>query len=260
MILSSNGKKPKIHASAYVAPNAVLSGDVTIEEGCAILFGAVITAEGAPAVIGANTVIMENAVLKSSGGSAIRFPLQVGESCIIGPTAYVVGAILDPGVFIAAGAKVFNGATIEEGVSVALGGIVHINTRLPSGSSVPMQHIAYGDPATIHPPREAPDIHKRMNFFETVFNLPYTDDVRAKAAQTYAKFLRKTHAQDAAVAEAPAKKTASAKGVATGKTRDEPAATQSADVAKVLDVTFMELEEARIRREAALERERRGKK
>lgn len=260
MLLSCNGKKPKVHASAYVAPNAILSGDVTIEEGCAILYGAVITAEGAPAVIGANTVVMENAVLKSSGGSAIQFPLQVGESCIIGPTAYVVGATLDPGVFIAAGAKIFNGAIIEEGVSVALGGIVHVNTRLSGGAFVPMQHIAYGDPATIHPPREAPQIHKQMNFFETVFNLPYTDDVRAKAAELYAKFLRKTHAQDAVIAEAAiAKKPASGKGAATGKTREEPPPTQSADVAKVLDVTFMELEEARIRREAALERERRGK-
>ncbi len=260
MILSCNGKKPNVHSSAYVAPNAVLSGDVTIEEGCAILYGAVITAEGAPAVIGANTVVMENAVLKSSGGSAIQFPLHVGESCIVGPTAYVVGATLEPGVFVAAGAKVFNGATIEEGVSVALGGIVHINTRLPAGSHVPMQHIAYGDPAVVHPPREAPEVHQQMNFFETVFNLPHSDDVRAKAAETYAKFLRKTHAKDAAVAEgAPAKKTASPKGAPIGKTREEPPATQSADVGKVLDVTFMELEEARIRREAALERERRGK-
>ncbi|MDQ6931988.1 MAG: gamma carbonic anhydrase family protein [Candidatus Eremiobacteraeota bacterium] len=260
MILSSNGKKPKVHASAYVAPNAILSGDVTIEEGCAILYGAVITAEGAPAVIGANTVIMENAVLKSSGGSAIQFPLAVGESCIIGPTAYVVGASLDPGVFIAAGAKVFNGATIEEGVSVALGGIVHINTRLPSGTHVPMQHIAYGDPAAIHPPREAPEVHKQINFFETVFNLPYSDDVRAKAAEAYAKFLRKTHAKDATVDQAvAATKPGSPKGAPTGKTREEPPPTQSADVAKVLDVTFMELEEARMRREAALDRERRGK-
>ncbi|MDQ6826165.1 MAG: gamma carbonic anhydrase family protein [Candidatus Eremiobacteraeota bacterium] len=259
MILSSNGKKPTVHPSAYVAPNAVLSGDVTIEEGCAVLYGAVITAEGAPVVVGANTVVMENAVLKSSGGSAIQFPLSVGESCIIGPGAYIVGAALDPGVFIAAGAKVFNGATIEEGVSVALGGIVHINTRVPSGMSVPMQHIAYGDPAKIHPPREAPEVHKQMNFFESVFNLPYTDDVRAKAADAYSKFLRKTHAQDAPIVETSSTKKLPAKGAAAGKTREEPPPTQSADVAKVLDVTFMELEEARMRREAALERERRGK-
>ena len=254
MIVSSNAKKPKIHESVYVAPNAVISGEVTIEEGCAILFGAVITAEGAPIEIGANTVVMENAVVKSSGGAAMAFPCTLGESCIVGPGAYIVGATIEPGAFIAAGSKIFNGATIESGVSVALGAIVHINTRVTTGQHVPMQHIAYGDPAIIHPPREAPQVHAQMDFFSTVFNLPQTGDVRAKAAETYAGFLRKTHAQDAAL---PDSKKAQPKPVS--KTV-EPPPTQTADVAKVVDSMFVELEEARLRREAALAKEKRGKK
>ncbi len=102
MLISSGTKKPNVHAGVYVAPTAVLSGDVTVEEGCAILYGVVVTAEGAPVTIGANTVVMENAVLKSSGGSVMQFPLSIGESCIIGPGAYVVGATIEPGCFIAA--------------------------------------------------------------------------------------------------------------------------------------------------------------
>ena len=256
MIVSSSAKKPNVHASAYIAPNAVVSGDVTIEEGCAVLFGAVISAEGAPIVVGANSVIMENAVLKSSGGTAIQFPLTIGESCIVGPGAYIVGATIEPGAFIAAGAKVFNGATVEQGVSVALGGIVHINTYVRTGQHVPMQHIAYGDPAVVHPPREAPRVHEQMNFFESVFNLPESGDVRAKAAEQYSKFLRKTHAQDATIAE-PAKKTPPKP---VSKLAPEPPPTQSADVGKVVDVMFAELEEARLRREAHIAKEKRGKK
>jgi carbonic anhydrase/acetyltransferase-like protein (isoleucine patch superfamily) len=256
MVFSSGTKKPNIHASAYVAPTATISGDVTIDEGCAVLFGAVITAEGAPVVIGANTVVMENAVLKSSGGSAMQFPLTVGESCIIGPGAYVVGATLEPGCFIASGAKVFNGATVEEQTSVALGGIVHVNTHLRKGQHVPMQHIAHGDPATIYPPEKAPDVHKLMNFFQDVFNLEPSDEVRSQAAETYSKFLRKVHAQDAAVAEAPKKPAAKT----TPKRTEEPAPTQAVEVEKVVDVMFVELEEARLRREAAIAREKKGKK
>jgi len=255
MIISSNTKKPTVHSSAYVASTAVLSGEVTIEEDCAILHGAVITAEGAPVVVGANSVVMENAVLKSSRGSAIQFPLTIGESCIIGPGAYIVGATIEPGAFIASGARIFNGATVDSGVSIALGGIVHINTHVRTGQHVPMQHIAYGDPATIHPPREAPEVHAKMNFFETVFNLPQTDDVREKAARTYAKFLRKQHAQDSIVAETPKKVPAKP----ASKTQ-EPPPTQAADVGKVVDVMFLELEEARHRREAGLEKEKRGKR
>lgn len=257
MIVSSGAKKPAVHASAYVAPNAVVSGDVTIEEGCAVLFGAVITAEGAPVLIGANTVVMENAVVKSSGGAVMQFPVSIGESCIVGPGAYVVGATIEPGCFIASGARIFNGAVIEEGTSVALGGIVHVNTHLKKAQHVPMQHIAFGDPAAIYPPDRAPDVHKQMNFFQDVFNLESADGVRAQAAENYSKFLRKTHAQDAAVAE-PVKKPAP-KGPPR-KTAEEPPPAQNTEVEKVVDVMFVELEEARLRREAAIEREKKGRK
>lgn len=217
MLISSGTKKPNVHASSYVAPNAVVSGDVTVEEGCAILFGAVITAEGAPVTIGANSVIMENAVLKSSGGSVMQFPLSIGESCIVGPGAYVVGATVEPGCFIAAHAVIRNGETVAEHTTVGA-------------------------------------IDK--SFFTDVFNLEDSNEVRARAAETYSAFLRKIHAQDAAIAEAP-KKAAAAK---PPKRTEEPAPTQAVEVEKVVDVMFVELEEARLRREAAIAKEKKGKK
>lgn len=218
MLISSGTKKPNVHASAYVAPNAVLSGDVSVEEGCAILYGAVITAEGAPITIGANTVVMENVVLKSSGGSVMQFPLSIGESCIIGPGAYVVGATIEPGCFIAARSVVRNGETVPE------------NTTVGEVSET---------------------------IFENVFNLEPSPEVRARAAEAYAKFLRKAHAQDAVIPEA-AKKPAPAK--APKRTAEEPPPAQSVEVEKVVDVMFVELEEARLRREAAIAREKKGKK
>ncbi len=219
MLISSGTKKPNVHASAYVAPNAVISGEVTVEEGCAILFGAVVSAEGASITIGANSVIMENAVLKSSGGSVMQFPLSIGESCIIGPGAYVVGATIEPGCFIAAHSVIRNGETVPENTSVG----------------------------------EVSD-----TFFADVFNLEEGPEVRVKAAEAYSKFLRKTHAQDAAIAE-PAKKPAAPKA-APKRTAEEPPPAQTVEVEKVVDVMFVELEEARLRREAAIAREKKGKK
>ncbi|HEV2261354.1 MAG TPA: hypothetical protein VGR69_03580 [Candidatus Rubrimentiphilum sp.] len=251
MIVSSGTKTPEIDGNAYVAPTATISGDVTIEEGCAILFGAVISAEGAPIVIGANTVVMENAIVKSSGGKVMQFPCTIGESCIIGPGAYVVGATIEPGAFIASAARIFNGATVEEKVSVAIGAIVHVNSRVKTGQHVPMLHIAHGDPATIYPPREAETVHGKMHFFQDVFNLPDSDDVRAKAAEGYSKFLRQIHAQDATI-EPPKK---AAPKPAPKKT-EEPPPTQAVEVEKVVDVMFVELEEARLRREAAIKKQK----
>ena len=147
----------------------------------------------------------------------MQFPLSIGESCIIGPGAYVVGATVEPGCFIAARSVVRNGQTLTENTTVG-------------------------------------DIDK--TFFSDVFNLEDGPDVRARAAEAYSKFLRKTHAQDAAVAEAP-KKAAPAKAP---KRTEEPPPTQAVEVEKVVDVMFLELEEARQRREAAIAREKKGKK
>lgn len=217
MIISSGTKKPNVHSSAYVAPTAVVSGDVTIEEGCAVLFGAVISAEGAPVVLGANSVVMENAVLKSSGGSVMQFPLHVGESCIVGPGAYIVGATVEPGCVIAAGQQVRNGETVPENTTIG---------TLPD------------------------------NFFADVFNVE-GENARASAAEHYAKFLRKTHAQDAVVAEQAKKPAPKAP---PRKTAEEPPPAQNVEVEKVVDVMFVELEEARLRREAAIARQQKGRK
>jgi len=250
MIVSSNGKKPKIHSSSYVAPSATIGGDVTIGSGCAVLHGAVIVSEGAPVTIGSDTVIMENAVLKASGGSAVQFPLSIGERCIVGPHAYVVGATIGEGCFVASGSKIFNGATLEDGSGVALGGIVHVNTRLPERASVPMQHIAFGDPATIYPPEKAPEVHRLVNFYEAVFNMEPGDDVRARAAEAYAKFLRKAHARDGAINEAKTPK------APVRRSGEEPPATQTTEVDKVVDVMMLELEEMEHRRQEAIRRQR----
>jgi carbonic anhydrase/acetyltransferase-like protein (isoleucine patch superfamily) len=250
MIVSSGAKKPKIHSSAYVAPTATISGDVTIGSGCAVLHGAIVVAEGAPVTIGSDTVVMENAVLRASGGTALQFPLSIGDRCIVGPQAYVAGATIGEGCFIASGSKIFNGAKLEDGSGVALGGIVHVNTRLPEGASVPMQHIAFGDPATIYPPEKAAEVHALINFYETVFNLEAGPDVRARAAQTYAKFLRKSHAQDSALGEH--------KNVKPPPRRsgEEPPPTQVTQVDKVVDVMMLELEEMEHRRQEAIKRQK----
>jgi carbonic anhydrase/acetyltransferase-like protein (isoleucine patch superfamily) len=248
MILSSGTKKPKIHPSAYVAPTATISGEVTIGADCAILHGAVITAEGAPVTIGANCVVMENAVVKASGGSATQFPAKIGDRCIVGPNAYLVGASIGNGCFIASGSRVFNGAIMEDGSGVALGGIVHVNAHLLKNATVPMQHIAYGNPAKIVGPEKASEVARDLQFYENVFNIDSGDDARAKAAQTYAQFLRKMHAQDAVLDahanKAPARRTAG----------EEPPQQQMTEVDTVVDAMMLELQEMEQRRQESLKK------
>ncbi|MBL8150243.1 MAG: gamma carbonic anhydrase family protein [Blastocatellia bacterium] len=194
MIVEHRGKRPNIHPSAYVAPNAVISGDVTIDADARVLYGAVVTAEGAPVRVGKGVVIMENAVVRASGGKSKQFPTTIGDYVLIGPTAYVSGATLEYRAFIATGAIVFNGAIIERNAAVTMGSIVHVQTRVPAESVVPIHHIVIGDPCKLFSPNQADEIIDELmkrNFREYVFNLSDHDIL----AERYSRSLG-THLQD----------------------------------------------------------------
>ena len=66
MLIIHNDKSPKIDSNAYIAPNAVICGDVTIGKNCKVMFGAQIIAEDGAIVLDENTVVLENAVLRST--------------------------------------------------------------------------------------------------------------------------------------------------------------------------------------------------
>ncbi len=91
MILEHNGAAPKIDATARVAPNAVICGEVTIGANTSIGFGAVLTAESDPIVIGANCVIMDTAVIRGTR----RNPVAVGDNVPVGPWAYLSGCSVE---------------------------------------------------------------------------------------------------------------------------------------------------------------------
>jgi carbonic anhydrase/acetyltransferase-like protein (isoleucine patch superfamily) len=210
MIIEHGGKKPQIHPTAYIAPNAVVSGDVTIGANAKILYGAVVTAEGAPVQIGAETIIMENAVVRASGGRKRQFPVTIGEYVLIGPQAYVVGAILEYRAFVGTGATVLNGAIVGRNASVAIGAIVHIQTRVPDETVVPLQHIVIGNPCKLYAPNQADEIIDelmRRNFREYVFGLADEQILAQHYGRTLAlhlndRLLDLVTATDASIAEA----------------------------------------------------------
>jgi carbonic anhydrase/acetyltransferase-like protein (isoleucine patch superfamily) len=148
LFITHRNFRPRVDESAYIAPNAVLCGDVTVGPHCRVLFGAVITAEDGPVEIGANCVIMENAVVRGAPGHPARF----GDNVLVGPHAHLSGCVIEGDTRIATGAMVFNGARIEPGAEVEFHGLVHVNTVLTAGTVVPMGWFAGGDPVELVPP------------------------------------------------------------------------------------------------------------
>ncbi|GAA1447227.1 gamma carbonic anhydrase family protein [Leifsonia poae] len=162
--------QPRIHPTATVAATAVISGDVEVGAHCRILHGAVITADGGSVRLGDHVIVMENAVIRSTRQNAVG----IGDHSLVGPLAYVVGATIEPEVFIATGARVFNGAVIGRGSEVRIDGIVHLRTTLAPGTTVPIGWVAVGDPARILSPDQHDEIwaaQRELDFPGYVFGI-----------------------------------------------------------------------------------------
>jgi carbonic anhydrase/acetyltransferase-like protein (isoleucine patch superfamily) len=170
VIIEHDGRRPVIAESAYVAPNAVLSGEVSVGENARILFGAVITADGGPVTIGASAIVMEHALVRGRDGH----PARIGDHVLIGPHAHVNGAILEDEVFLATGASVFPGARAGVGAEVRIGAVVQVNTTLAPGTVVPIGWIAAGEPAQLFSPDRHDELwaaQRERDFPQTVFGL-----------------------------------------------------------------------------------------
>ena len=170
MIIEHEGQTPRIHPTAYVAPNAVVSGDVEIGGDSRILFGAVITDDGGGVRIGARVTVMENAVVRGRP----RFPTTIGDFSLIGPHAHLNGTRVGTRVFIATGAALFSGSVVGDRAVVRINGIVHVNTHLPSDGIVPINWVALGHPVAILPPDQHDEISRLLaglKFRETLYGV-----------------------------------------------------------------------------------------
>lgn len=169
MLIAHAGRQPRIHPEAWVAPDAAVCGDVVIGPGARILHGARLIGESGSAIkMGRDCIVMENAVVRATR----RHACTIGDYCLIGPNAHVVGAVLEDQVFIATGAAVFHGAHLGRESTVRVHAIVHLRTRLDPRTTVPIGWIALGDPAHILPPNNHDEIwaaQKPLNFPEWVY-------------------------------------------------------------------------------------------
>jgi carbonic anhydrase/acetyltransferase-like protein (isoleucine patch superfamily) len=160
MILNHSGQSPKIDRSAWIAPDATVCGNVTIGPGSRILYGARVIAEaGGEIAIGRYCIVMENAVLRATS----RHACKIGDHCLIGPNAHVVGATLEDEVFVATAAAIFHGAELGCGTEVRVHAVVHLRTNLPPDSVVPIGWVAVGDPPQIFSPDRHDEIWPYRN-------------------------------------------------------------------------------------------------
>ena len=132
-------KKPTVHPDAFVAFNATVRGDVRIEEGASIFYGAVLRGDRAPITIGPGSNIQENCVVHVE----YDLPVVLGRDVTVGHGAILHGCTVGDETLIGMGAIVLNGAKIGRHCLIGAGALVTQNMVIPDGS------LAFGSPAKI---------------------------------------------------------------------------------------------------------------
>jgi carbonic anhydrase/acetyltransferase-like protein (isoleucine patch superfamily) len=137
-----DGKCPYVHPDAFVAPTAVLIGEVEIGPNASVWFGAVLRADQARVVVGAGSNIQDNAVLHC----AAELPTLIGENVTIGHNACLEGCVVEDGAVVGMGSIMLQRSRLGSGAMLAAGAV------LPEGREVPGGHLAAGMPADIKRP------------------------------------------------------------------------------------------------------------
>ena len=139
MIYPFKDKNPKIDPSVYIADNAVVTGDVTIEEESTIWFSTVIRGDVAPTIIGKRCSIQDLSCIHQSPNN----PVIIEDEVTVGHQVTLHGCVIRQRALIGMGSIILDGAEIGEGAFIGAGSLV------PPGKKIPPNSLAMGRPAKV---------------------------------------------------------------------------------------------------------------
>jgi carbonic anhydrase/acetyltransferase-like protein (isoleucine patch superfamily) len=125
-------RRPQIDATAYVADDAQIIGDVVLAAGTSVWFGAVLRGDTERIAIGAGANVQDGAILHADPG----FPCTVGAGVVTGHGAILHGCRIGDDCLIGMGAIILNGARIGPGSIVGAGALVPEGKEFPPGSLI----------------------------------------------------------------------------------------------------------------------------
>jgi len=145
MIMAFQGRMPKIGRRVYIAPTAMIIGDVEIADGASIWFGAVLRGDMASIRVGSDTNIQDNCTVHVDYNK----PAIIGDRVTVGHNAVIHGCTIEEECLIGINAVVLNDAQIRTGSVVAAAAVVR------EGQVVGPHHLVAGTPAVLK--REIPE-------------------------------------------------------------------------------------------------------
>ncbi len=134
-----DGKRPTVHPDAYVAPTAVLIGDVRIGAGASVWFGAVLRGDDSHIEVGEGSNVQDGCVIHCSKD----LPTIIGREASLGHLACLEGCTVEDGALVGTGAVMLQRSRVGAGAVLAAGSV------LLEGQEVPAGKLAAGVPAIV---------------------------------------------------------------------------------------------------------------
>ena len=116
-LLPFEDKRPLVADDAFIAPTAVLIGDVVVEEGASVWFGAVLRGDFNRIVVGAGTSVQDNSVIHTNED----LPTTIGQNVTVGHLSLLEGCEIEDGALIGMGSIVLNRARVGRRAMLAAG-------------------------------------------------------------------------------------------------------------------------------------------
>jgi carbonic anhydrase/acetyltransferase-like protein (isoleucine patch superfamily) len=139
--------EPEIHPDAYVHPDAIVIGNVTIGAEASVWPTAVLRGDDGRIEVGARTSVQDGSIIHCTPDE----PTIIGAEVTVGHNVHIEGATIGDRALISSGSVVLNGARIGEGAVVAAGAVVSPRVE------VPPQRMAMGVPARVREGYEVPE-------------------------------------------------------------------------------------------------------
>ena len=133
MLVTVRGRRPRLAAGVWIAPTAVVTGEVEIGSHSSIWFNTVVRGDAAPIIIGAETNIQDGCAVHAIHEKS---RVNIGNRVSVGHLCILHGCEVHDGVLIGMGSLIMDGAVIGENCLVAAGSLVTAGSRFDSGDVI----------------------------------------------------------------------------------------------------------------------------
>ena len=133
LIFAIDGISPVIHESAFIAPGAVVCGDVEIKENASIWYGCVLRGDSNKIVVGAGSNVQDGTIIHADRPEIGGVPTIIGDNVLVGHRCMLHGATVQDGGFVGMSATMLDQSVVETGAMLAAGAFLSPRKVVPAG-------------------------------------------------------------------------------------------------------------------------------